>query len=235
MERFGFRPADPQLALGPPLDAQHGVDPRQPQSVLPHPPVSVTRRILETFEHVKRPASVTFVIDTSGSMKGVALEQAKAGAAVFLGGLPDSDTARVLFFSGQPVWLKQQPERLLEARPRLVSAIHSAIADGGTALYDAIVEACAAAPSDARGAVRAVVVLTDGQDTDSKTKLEPLLALLKRGMEAEGSAARVFTIAYGEKTDVAVLKRIAEAGGGAFFSGTPKDIKAVYAELATFF
>ena len=32
-----------------------------------------------------------------------------------------------------------------------------------------------------------------------------------------------------------MLKRIAEAGGGAFFAGTPKDIQAVYAELATFF
>jgi len=203
--------------------------------VLPNPPVSVTRRILETFEHVKRPASVTFVIDTSGSMQGVPLQQAKAGAAVFLAGLPDADTARVLFFSGQPRWLSPAPERLADARTRLVSAVEGAIADGGTALYDAIIEASRPAPGDPRGAVRAVVVLTDGQDTDSKTKLEPLLALLRRGIDAEGNSTRVFTIAYGEKTDVAVLKRIAEAGGGAFFAGTPKDIKAVYAELATFF
>ena len=52
-----------------------------------------------------------------------------------------------------------------------------------------------------------------------------------------GGASRraLFTIAYGEKADAEVLQQIAEAGGGAFFKGTPKDIKAVYAELATFF
>ena len=46
---------------------------------------------------------------------------------------------------------------------------------------------------------------------------------------------RIFTIAYGDKADPDVLQKIAEAGGGAFFKGTPKDIQSVYAELATFF
>ena len=83
-----------------------------------------------------------------------------------------------------------------------------------------------------------MVVLTDGQDTDSKVKLEDLLERLKQqtsGGEQSSAPPRVFAIAYGDKADPAVLKRIAEAGGGAFFSGTPKDIKAVYADLATFF
>jgi Ca-activated chloride channel family protein len=81
-------------------------------------------------------------------------------------------------------------------------------------------------------------VLTDGADTDSTVKLEPLLALLRQrasGETAEADVPRIFTIAYGANADVAALQRLAEAGGGAFFSGTPKDIRAVYAELATFF
>ena len=61
-----------------------------------------------------------------------------------------------------------------------------------------------------------------------------------RQRASEESAAgeeppRIFTIAYGDKADAGALQRLAEAGGGAFFSGTPKDIRAVYAELATFF
>src|SRR5262249_56324682 len=67
LERHGFRPVDTAIALSAPLDAAHGLDPLQPKNVLPNPPVAVTRRILDTFEDVKRPVSVTFVLDTSGS------------------------------------------------------------------------------------------------------------------------------------------------------------------------
>ena len=235
--RFGFRPADPGVALGAPIDRAHGVDPAQPQNVLPHPPVAVTRAVLDSFPQVKRSIAVTFVIDTSGSMNGEPLQQAKAGARVFLAGLPDGDTARVLFFAGAPRWHSEQAAPLSEVRERLGQAIDASFADGGTALYDAVLAACAPAPGAGPGAARAVVVLTDGQDTDSKVGLDALLARLRQ-QTATGESAlappRVFTIAYGPKADPGVLKRIAEAGGGAFFSGTPKDIKSVYAELATF-
>jgi hypothetical protein len=69
-------------------------------------------------------------------------------------------------------------------------------------------------------------------------KLPELLGMLQRpeGEGApEGEQPRLFTIAYGPKADTAALQKLAEAGGGAYFSGTPKDIRAVYAELATFF
>jgi Ca-activated chloride channel homolog len=239
LQRFGFRPADPSVALGPPLDSAHGVDPGQPKNVLPNPPVAVTRRILDGFESVKRPVSVTFVIDTSGSMKGVPLEQAKAGARVFLEGLPAGDSVRVLLFSTQPHWVSQTPEPLLQSRQRMIEAIAGSFADGGTALYDAILEACRPSSVDPKGAARAVIVLTDGQDTDSRVKLDGLLSRFRQGAAGEGENAdsmpRLFTIAYGSQADTSVLKQIAEAAGGAFFAGTPKDIQSVYAELATFF
>ena len=239
LTRFGFRPADPQVALGPPIDAAHGVDPAQPQNVLPNPPVSVTRKILDGFQSVKRPVAITFVIDTSGSMNGTALQQAKAGARVFLESLPAGDTVRVLFFSGKPRWLSERPVPVADGRASLIASIDGSFADGGTALYDAILAACQPSAAEPPGAARAVIVLTDGQDTDSTMKLDPVLAQLRQQMGGEGAAGssppRLFTIAYGDKADSDVLKQLAEAGGGAFFSGTPKDIQAVYAELATFF
>ena len=63
--------------------------------------------------------------------------------------------------------------------------------------------------------------------------------MLRQRASEEGTPGedtpRIFTIAYGDKANPGALQRLAEAGGGAFFSGTPKDIRAVYAELATFF
>ena len=239
LTRFGFRPVDPNIALAAPLDAAHGIDPAQPKNVLPNPPVAVTRRVLEGFESVKRPVSITFVIDTSGSMAGEPLKQAKAGARLFLESLPDADAARVMLFSSAPHWVSDRPEKLGVSRARLIQAIEGSFANGGTALYDSLVQTFAPAPGEEKGAARAVVVLTDGEDTDSRVKLDPLLAQLRRHASEEGTPGeetpRIFTIAYGDKANPGALQRLAEAGGGAFFSGTPKDIRAVYAELATFF
>jgi len=238
LSRFGFRPVDTSIPLGPPIDASHGLDPAQPKNVLPNPPVAVVRRVLEGFDSVKRPVSITFVIDTSGSMEGEPLRQAKAGARLFLESLPDADTARVMLFSNEAHWVSERAEPLAQSRPRLVSAIESSFASGGTALYDSLLESFRPAPGEPPNGARAVVVLTDGEDTDSKVKLPQLLAMLQRTSAEggpEGEVPRLFTIAYGTKADAAALRRLAEAGGGAFFSGTPKDIRTVYAELATFF
>src|SRR5262249_44383630 len=151
-------PADPAVPLGPPIDAAHGVDPAQPKNVLPNPPVAVTRRILDSFEEVKRPVAVTFVVDTSGSMNGDPLVQAKAGARVFLEALPPGDTARILFFPTGPRWLSERPQPLWAARAALVSAVEGSFAEGETALYDAVLEATRPVPGEGKGAARAVIV-----------------------------------------------------------------------------
>src|SRR5262249_12576061 len=119
LERFGFRPADPSIPLGPPIDAAHGCDPAQPSNVLPNPPVEVTRKILDSFEAVKRPVAITFVLDTSGSMKGEPLNQAKAGAKVFLSSLPERDQVRMLLFSSRPNWVSTSYAALRDAKPGL--------------------------------------------------------------------------------------------------------------------
>jgi Ca-activated chloride channel family protein len=244
MTKFGYRPADPSIPLSAPLDAAHGLDPREPQNVLPNPPVAVTRRILDSFEEVKKPVCVTFVLDVSGSMKGDALTEAKAGALVFLDSLPEKDQVRVLLFSSQPRWVNPAYEPLTTAREKLKAAISESFAGGGTALYDSAAAALAPSGNEAPGAIRGVVLLTDGKDTDSRLDLERVVALLRKesGSEEEGAVRkgglappRLFTIAYGKGADPGTLKRMAEAGGGAFYEGTTQNIRSVYAELASFF
>lgn len=241
LERFGFRPAEASIPLAAPIDLAHGLDPAQPKNVLPNPPVEVTRRVLDSFEAVKRPVAITFVLDTSGSMKGEAFRQAKAGARTFLESLPGEDHVRVLLFSSKPQWLSPGYGSLTEVRPTLLSSIEESFAGGGTALYDAILGSLERAQGMPEGAIRAVVVLTDGEDTDSRTSLAAVLEELKRqsgageGESAGGAPPRLFTVAYGSGADTKVMKQLAEAGGGAFFEGTPKNIRSVYAELASFF
>jgi Ca-activated chloride channel homolog len=243
LTRYGFRPADTAIPLGAPIDAAHGLDPAQPKNVLPNPPVEVTRRILDSFESVKRPVAITFVLDTSGSMKGEPFREAQAGAKTFLESLPAEDSARVLLFSSELRWVDPAYGPLGERRPSLTKSIDESFAGGGTALYDAVLKSLEPAAGAPEGAIRAVVVLTDGEDTDSRTRLDSILAELRRHSgsgEEEGSKGgvsppRLFTIAYGKSADADVMKKMAEAGGGAFFAGTPKNIRSVYAELASFF
>ena len=244
LSRFGFRPADPGIPLAAPIDLAHGVDPAEPKNVLPNPPVDVTRRILDSFEAVKRPVAVTFVLDTSGSMKGEPFQQAKEGARTFLRSLPDADHVRVLLFSSSARWVDPSYGRLADVRASLELALDESFAGGGTALYKAVVDALQPGGGEPAGAIRAVVVLTDGKDTDSALNFDRVLAALRQqtgSEEGEGASRggpappRVFTIAYGKDADTDVMRKLAEAGGGAFFSGTPKNIQSVYAELASFF
>lgn len=240
MERFGYRPAAATVPLGAPIDAAHGLDPKEPQNLLPNPPVGVTRQILASFEAVKRPVSITFVLDVSGSMRGEALKQAKVGARTFFESIPPADRARVLFFSNRMSWASESFEALSAARTKLAQAVEEAIANGGTALYDAVLEAMKPGAGEPEGAIRAVVLLTDGEDTDSKTSLDAVLKAVASGREGGDTARaaappRLFTIGYGRSIDAEVLKKLAEAGGGAYFSGDPKNIRSVYAELASFF
>ena len=76
----GFRPAT-DLPLTDPISDRYGLDPTKPAKVL-NPSLikpEVAAAIDQSWEFVKRPGIVTFVVDTSGSMLGDKLRQAKDG------------------------------------------------------------------------------------------------------------------------------------------------------------
>jgi Ca-activated chloride channel family protein len=122
-----------------------------------------------------------------------------------------------------------------DQRPHLVEQVDSLFASGGTALYDAIDSAyqhLAAVPNpDAK--IQAVVVLTDGEDTESKMKLNELMERIK--YNGENRAIHVFTIAYGREARKDILQQIADATQAKFYAGTPQNIVEVFRDISTFF
>ena len=72
------------------------------------------------------------------------------------------------------------------------------------------------------GRINAMVVLSDGQDTDSAMSLDSLIAKIGAADREGGDAApvRIFPIAYGEGADTSALERIAEATGGQWFDAS---------------
>jgi Ca-activated chloride channel family protein len=114
--------------------------------------------------------------------------------------------------------------------------VETIFAEGNTALYDAVCqvvadtqarEAKAAAAGDPR--LYGIVLLSDGQDTNSQRSESDMFSCLPSGETAEG--IKIFTIAYGQDADNAILERIANRTNGRFFESDPDDIQEVLLDI----
>jgi Ca-activated chloride channel homolog len=231
---LGFRPADQTIATGAPLDGAHGVDPKQPNTLLEVPSADVLAALLDVWRDHKKTADVMIVFDRSGSMNGNPLDEAKAGAKAFVNGLGDRDALSIMFFDNN-VPAPEPPQPLAGARNKLLDQIDGVFADGGTSLYDAIATAYAMMQDRANhdpAKIHAIVVMTDGKD-ESSTK--STLAELNAALGREGSPVKIFTIAYGDQADPSVLEAIARAAQGTSVKGSAETIVQIYRDMSAFF
>jgi len=235
--RSGFRPADLKAKPVAPVSKENGVDPAQPTRVLGLPEPRVLNRIKETWRKDRKPANVLLVVDTSGSMNDEdRLERAKEGLVTFFREVSPNDRIGLTIFSDriQPLVpigpFEQNARELRETTANL-------IADGGTSVYDATAQGyeTVRALGD-RERINAVVVLTDGEDTDSSLGSEDVVARL-RGQGDSQSQVRVFTIAYSAGASGAkeALEAFALAAGGQAYEGDTDDIESVYRSISSFF
>jgi hypothetical protein len=180
--------------------------------------------------------SVMLALDTSGSMKeNRRMEQARIAAEVFLKKLPErADCGLILFDHEVP---RKKPDGALlriapifEREP-LMKEIRLTQPRGGTAYLDATSESIAELRKVARGRQRAVVVMTDGADTDSRKKLDATV----KGLHGEDGGIAVFTLGYGDEPNQTALGAIARAGAGSFSKGDVDTIVTVFRDLASFF
>jgi VWFA-related protein len=148
-------------------------------------PVAVTH-----FNAERVPVSLGIVLDTSGSMAGSKMEEAQNALDRFLYDLLDKDDEIFLYrFSNVPMlvqdWTRDR---------RLLSRALGRIApNGGTAMYDAVADAL---PLAQRGENRkkALLVISDGNDTASSTSVRDLKAQIREsevliyavGIDGEG-------------------------------------------------
>lgn len=233
---LGFRPADPAIPIAAPVDIAHGVDPKQPQTLLDVPDSATLRAVLDAWGENKKSTDVVFVFDKSGSMRGAPLAQAKVGARSFIESLGDRDEVTLLFFDDK-VHEPVGPFVLGASRQKLLERIDGVIADGGTALYDATKagwDVSMARAAKQPGRIHAVVVMTDGKDENSRMSLDALQTSMA-SEQAQENAPKIFTIAYGEGAQLEVLARIAESGKGTSAKGTTESIVQVYRDMAAFF
>jgi Ca-activated chloride channel homolog len=119
------------------------------------------------------PVSVGILLDTSGSMDRK-IRTAVEAVERFVRRIHQDDEIFLITFSGQPV-LRQD---FTDDRDKLSQALRRINATGGTALYDALGDGLNKLRSG-HHAKRALLVITDGQDTASTTKLDQVLQSIR--------------------------------------------------------
>ncbi len=181
----GFRPGT-DISLADPsskITSEFGLDPTKPSAVL-NPSLidpAVAAAIDESWVDVKRPAIVTFVVDTSGSMLGKKLREAQDGLVAALDAMAANNQVGLVAFDNE-VHSRVPVGPLAQNRFAIADAVHALRAGGETALYDAI-KAGIEMTDTAEGppnAIRAVVVLTDGRANRGRTRLDDLIKLMSR-------------------------------------------------------
>lgn len=246
LPEYGFRPLDESVPLGKLFTAEYGVDADKPAVTLPRPGVDVVSAAIDQWAQIRKPSSVLELIDISGSMDDPIgdgrskLDGAIEGAQSTLDHFRSSDEVGVWAFTTGPangIVELRDVTALGSDRERLGDSLNDLrYADReGTPLYDAIAAAYDEMSARAQpGRINAIVVLSDGQDTDSAISLDSLLAKIGKSSREGGDDApvRIFPIAYGEGADTSVLARIADATGGQWFDASdPEKIDLVFASV----
>ncbi|MGI6209754.1 MAG: VWA domain-containing protein, partial [Anaerolineae bacterium] len=236
--RHGYRPADltiPLTGQGSPLTPANGVDPAQPQTVLQMPSAAVVDVVRDVWWYTKRHTNVFLVVDTSGSMEGDKLENARLGLQAFVEGIRgDQERVGMIEFASR-VGRVMPLDELGRNRVALEQAIAALSAGGNTALLDAVEAAYEQlqAMGD-RERINAVVVMTDGRENASRIRLRQLQARIREGND-HGVPVVVFCIAYGGDADLEMLRAIAEASGGQVRQGDLASIEELYRLISTYF
>lgn len=200
-------------------------------------PLSLTREDLEveedgvpqrvdTFHESVLPVTIMLALDSSGSMKRSA-EVAQAAAREFVLALRPEDEIGMITFADAPTYIHSPTTR----RDWTLAALGKYVADGGTALYDALHDSLAQV-GVAKGR-RVVVVVTDGRDENAASNgpgsRHVWSEVIEKLLQTE---AIVYPVAIGARVERARLQELADrSGGSAFFPSDASDLAVEYQKI----
>jgi Ca-activated chloride channel family protein len=180
--------------------------------VVPPQPTEAERAAFQ-----RMPREAILVIDTSGSMQGSSMEQARESLLMALDTLRPGDRFNVVEFNSrtrpmQPQALAASPENLAAAR----DWVKKLKAGGGTEMAEALTFALDG--REAPGYLRQVIFVTDGAVGNE----EELFKLIRERL----GASRLFTIGIGSAPNGHFMTRAAQHGRGTYtFIGNVNEVR----------
>lgn len=153
------------------------------------------------------PKEMIFVVDTSGSMSGVSIKQAKFSLLYALEQLQPGDRFNVIEFNSDTHTLFPQPV-LADAQnlQQAMDYVDNLKADGGTNMYPALQSALWQNTDEAY--LRQVIFITDGAVGNE----EALFGLIHNDL----GSGRLFTVGIGSAPNSYFMRKAAEFGRGSF-------------------
>ncbi len=172
-----------------------------------------------------RPTTIVLVVDHSGSMKqDDRIGALKRAVATFLEGLPAGSRVAVIAFSSEVELICP----FTADRARVRAAVDALDADGATRYHDAVAGALELLAGESGR--RAILALTDGQDTQSRSATLPDVIAAARRLNLP-----VHTLGLGDEREIAVgaLRRLAtETRGQHYLARDADQLRSIYEEIA---
>ncbi len=184
------------------------------------------RQAVDTFQESVLPVTIMLALDSSGSMKRSAAA-AQTAAREFILALRPEDEVGMITFANTSKYIHSPTTR----RDWSLAALDQYVADGGTALYDALHDSLAQV-GVAKGR-RVVVVVTDGRDEDNPGtgpgSQHTWTEVLEKLQQTD---AVVYPVGIGTRVDRLRLQTLAdESGGSAFFPADVDELAADYQRI----
>lgn len=236
--RSGYRPTElgiPLNAPDSPFTPVHGVDPQKPYTTMQIPSPSVIQVVKDAWWYTKRHTNVYLVVDTSGSMKGNKITDAKTALQLFLGQIEGEQERIGLITFASQAWERVPLTQLGKGREVLERAIDDLSAEGDTALLDGVALAFVKLRDlGDTERINAIVVMTDGKENRSRSNVDALTQEIRLAAQTDVPVV-VFCIAYGNDADFRVLEDLSDASGGFTERGDMETIGTLYKTLSDYF
>jgi VWFA-related protein len=169
------------------------------------------------------PLDLVLAIDISGSMEH-SLDDVKAAVRQLLTRLRPGDAATLIGFNDTP-FIVAEREKDPQTRVKAVDLLSSW---GGTALYDATVQALDLVSRE--WGRKGVIIFSDGDDRNSMTRRETAMA------RVQASDAMLYTVGFGMGATLPLLRTSLESyarstGGRAFFPKSARELDGVFDDI----
>jgi len=196
----------------------------------------IPQTILKFENQSDLPLDVAVIMDTSNSVKPK-LKFEKDASVSFLYTMLSSRKDRALFATfDSEIELHQDYTNRVDL---LTKAIDKVKAQGETRMYDAIFRVCDEKMGPPSGRRRAMVVITDGEDTASEKSLEDAIDIAQRTdtivYAISTKSAGFFGVQAGtvDRREDKEIKRLAEeTGGRAFFTSEIIELERSFSQIA---
>jgi Ca-activated chloride channel family protein len=153
------------------------------------------------------PREMIFIVDTSGSMHGVSMSQAKRAVRLAIEALRPGDLFNVIDFDTYTTSLFPNSQVANHANVnRALAYVQKLQADGGTEMVPALKLALKSPPRETH--LRQIVFITDG----SVGYEDEMFSMIEQKL----GAARLFTVGIGSAPNSWFMRKAAEAGRGSY-------------------